>query len=101
MTCPKCNGPTEWRGSFSRGRLVCPGCDSESKSVGPSPVMQRYHAEVYSFHRDWCHSRKMVNPRPGTQTDPANCDCGHLRPCPHDAAEVERREIGAYGDIRK
>lgn len=100
MSCPKCNGPTEWRGSFARGRLVCPGCDKpEEAQAEVLAIMQRYNAGAYSFHRDWCNSRTTTRNRPGTQASPADCDCGHLRKCPHGEKEIVRRELDTYGPV--
>ena len=104
MSCPKCNGPTEWRGSLSRGRLACPKCDPDESAkvsvygVGNvSLVLARYYREVNSWHRDWCRSRKMASVRPGQLTDPQYCDCGFQQKTPYSDPEIEQREAATYG----
>lgn len=104
MTCKKCNGPTEWRGSLARGRLACSACDPDESELvwvpvhgRVSPTLARYYNSVDSWHRDWCRSRKMANARPGQHTDPQYCDCGHQQQTPYSPQEIEQRESAAYG----
>ena len=104
MTCPKCNGPTEWRGSLARGKMACAKCDPDESELiwlpmhgRVSPTMARYYNEVDSWHRGWCRSRKMTSTRKGQATDPQYCDCGFQQVTPYNAADIEKREVAEYG----
>lgn len=104
MTCPKCNGPTEWRGSLARGKMACAQCDPDESQLvwipihgRVSPTMARYYREVDAWHRDWCRSRKMANTRKGQATDPQYCDCGHQQQTPYSEYEIGQRETATYG----
>lgn len=104
MSCPKCNGPMQWRGSFARGKLACSGCDPDEDGLvwvpgkgSVSPTLARYYNEVTGFHREWCRGRKMAKATPGRRVDPQFCDCGFDQITPYSQKEIEQREIAEYG----
>lgn len=105
MKCPNCGGPTVWRGSLSRGKMACDGCEpyaDDKKSWHPdaglcSPTLRRYYDEVYSWHRNWCAARKAVAAGKSKSTDPNLCTCGHTQKTPYSDAQIEQFEIANYG----
>lgn len=105
MTCPICHGPTEWRGSLSRGRMACPKCDPDYDAKAMvfgkghvSLVLARYYGEVIAWHRDWCNAIRDKRARGvGASSDPLLCTCGHTQKTPHTEAQIEQFEIANYG----
>lgn len=49
--CPRCNGPMEWVGTISQGKLKCLRCESEEKKRKWKEHLERLREEAQEAYR--------------------------------------------------